>query len=71
MFSLSKAAKRVHGFTCQCCGFNFEQAYGVLGREYIEAHHLVPLSALDGHEPVSRYDVPFLDSFPYLAPPQE
>lgn len=27
------------GYSCQCCGFNFEQAYGDLGKEYIHVHH--------------------------------
>ena len=26
-------------YSCQCCGFNFEQAYGDLGKEYIHVHH--------------------------------
>jgi 5-methylcytosine-specific restriction protein A len=39
-------AKKVHGFICQGCGFDFEAVYGELGREYIEAHHLIPLSSL-------------------------
>ena len=34
------------GYQCQACGFNFEEAYGKLGKEYIEAHHLIPISDL-------------------------
>lgn len=32
---------------CQvsACGFDFEEAYGVLGREFIEVHHLEPMSS--------------------------
>lgn len=45
---LSKKAKLIHGFLCQACGFNFEEVYGTLGERYIEAHHLVPISALRG-----------------------
>jgi 5-methylcytosine-specific restriction protein A len=51
---LARAAKQVHGFVCQCCGFDFESVYGELGHEYIEAHHLVPLASMDGDGPVSR-----------------
>lgn len=40
-------AKAYHGTTCQACGFNFEAHYGPLGRDYIEAHHLRPLSHLE------------------------
>ncbi len=43
---LSREAKRIHGTTCKVCGFNFEAKYGQLGRGFIEAHHLQPLSNL-------------------------
>jgi len=45
-----KEAKRIHGFICQGCGFDFEEFYGPIGREYIEAHHLLPLSELPEDE---------------------
>ncbi|HCN19301.1 MAG: hypothetical protein A3C38_06990 [Planctomycetes bacterium RIFCSPHIGHO2_02_FULL_50_42] len=45
---LSKAAKKNHGYTCQACGFNFAKFYGLLGEEFIEAHHLTPISELKG-----------------------
>jgi hypothetical protein len=32
--------------TCCVCGFSFENQYGELGANYIEAHHNVPLSLL-------------------------
>lgn len=31
-------------FSCSICGFNFEQVYGELGKEYIQFHHIKPLS---------------------------
>lgn len=37
-------AVEAHGLSCQACGFNFEKAYGPLGRGFIEVHHAVPLS---------------------------
>lgn len=37
-------AIRLHGYTCQACGFNFEKTYGTLGRNYIEVHHVNPLA---------------------------
>lgn len=49
---LSKEAKRIHGYVCQGCNFSFESVYGAVGRNYIEAHHLVPLHALSGEGPV-------------------
>ena len=42
----ARAAKSWHGCRCQACGFDFEQAYGVLGSDFIEVHHLKPLSSL-------------------------
>ena len=32
------------GYVCQVCGLNFEEAYGALGKEFIEVHHLHPVS---------------------------
>lgn len=39
-------AIKIHGLTCQICGFNFEKMYGELGRGYIEVHHKKPLFSL-------------------------
>jgi len=36
------------GSTCQACSLNFEEVYGSIGKGYIEAHHLIPLSQLKG-----------------------
>ncbi len=45
---LAQKAKKLLGLTCQACGFNFEEIYGTTGKDYIEAHHLTPLSQLKG-----------------------
>lgn len=45
---LIKEAKRIHGYSCQVCGLNFEKKYGEIGKGYIEAHHLEPISELKG-----------------------
>ena len=50
----AKAAKKIHGFNCMVCDFDFESIYGVLGSEYIEAHHLTPLSELPEDIPVEQ-----------------
>lgn len=42
--SLARAAKQMYGTQCQACGFDFEVIYGEIGKGYIEAHHLNPLS---------------------------
>ena len=36
------------GCDCHVCGFNFETAYGVLGKDFIEVHHLKPISEVCG-----------------------
>jgi 5-methylcytosine-specific restriction protein A len=45
---LAAKVKKLQGYTCKACGFNFEKAYGAIGAEFIEAHHLTPLSELKG-----------------------
>ena len=49
----SKAAKNIHGFICQGCGFDFVKFYGIRGEAYIEAHHLIPLESLEEGQSVS------------------
>lgn len=39
--------KRHHGLTCKACGLNFAAKYGPIGANFIEAHHLKPLSSLE------------------------
>lgn len=46
--SLAKSVKKKHGYTCKACGFNFYEVYGEIGKEFIEAHHLTPISMLKG-----------------------
>jgi 5-methylcytosine-specific restriction enzyme A len=33
-----------YGYDCAVCGFNFERAYGTIGRSYVEVHHLRQLA---------------------------
>lgn len=35
-----------HGLNCVACGFNFQQIYGDIGKDFIHVHHLVPISDL-------------------------
>lgn len=37
-----------YGCTCRVCGFDFAKQYGMLGTDYIEVHHRVPVSAMGG-----------------------
>jgi hypothetical protein len=52
----AKLVKQHHGTRCQACDLLFEERYGELGRGFIEAHHLRPLSSLEEGAPVA-YDV--------------
>jgi 5-methylcytosine-specific restriction protein A len=45
---LAEKAKKIHGYVCQACGFDFAKVYGDIGQEFIEAHHLTPLHTLRG-----------------------
>ncbi len=35
-----------HGTTCNICGFDFEEYYGIHGAGFIEVHHLRPVSGM-------------------------
>jgi len=37
-------AKAAGALSCEVCTFNFESRYGELGRDFIECHHIRPLS---------------------------
>jgi 5-methylcytosine-specific restriction protein A len=42
-----------HGATCKICEFDFGRTYGKFGDEYIEVHHLIPVSKMGGHYQVN------------------
>jgi 5-methylcytosine-specific restriction enzyme A len=50
--ALVAQAKARYGYICQVCGFDFQRQYGTLGKEYIECHHLSPLSEREDAESV-------------------
>lgn len=35
---------QLKGYVCQICGFDFETTYGLAGKDFIEVHHINPLS---------------------------
>ncbi|QEL55999.1 HNH endonuclease [Chromobacterium paludis] len=35
-----------YGAVCAVCDFNFEAAYGAIGKDFIHVHHIVPLSEI-------------------------
>ena len=46
--NLRAAAIEIHGTRCQVCTFSFDEAYGKLGKDFIEVHHLQPISNYQG-----------------------
>jgi len=46
---LRAEAIAIHGTTCmvEACSFNFQKVYGLRGKDFIEVHHLKPLSKLN------------------------
>lgn len=61
-----KARKRCinyYGTKCLICGFDFNEFYGPIGKDYILVHHLIPLSEIN-----EKYDVdPIKDLRPVCA----
>jgi 5-methylcytosine-specific restriction endonuclease McrA len=45
---LPMQSKLRDNFTCRICGMQYRDAYGELGAEFAEAHHVVPLGKLKG-----------------------
>lgn len=37
-----------YGCRCQACGMSFEEVYGEIGKDFIEVHHLIPISERGG-----------------------
>ena len=48
--ALTDAAKTEYGYECMACGFDFESTYGAIGKEFIECHHIEPLSEGTGDD---------------------
>jgi len=41
---LAQLAKARASFRCEVCAFSFVERYGIVGKEFLEAHHLDPLA---------------------------
>ena len=47
-----------HGtLDCEVCGFDFYEVYGEIGNGFIEAHHRIPLSDIDGESKTKLKDL--------------
>lgn len=66
-YDRSSVARRAcighHGYQCAVCGFNFGKVYGDLGFEYIEVHHVRPISEVKGEHEID----PLVDLRPVCA----
>ncbi|MBP9580176.1 MAG: HNH endonuclease, partial [Parabacteroides sp.] len=47
---------------CQICGFDFEKAYGKIGKDFIEAHHTIPVSEISPTQKTRVEDIAILCS---------
>ena len=54
--NLRKQVIKLEGTACSCCGFDFEQTYGELGKGFIHIHHTKPLSTYEGEEAIISPD---------------
>ena len=52
-----------YGYSCYVCGFNFEETYGEIGKEYIHVHHLVDISIIG-----KEYEIDPLEDLRPLCP---
>jgi 5-methylcytosine-specific restriction protein A len=52
-----------YGYNCSVCGFSFEEAFGDLGRNYIEVHHLKQVADAGGEYTIN----PITDLRPVCA----
>ncbi|MBS1515576.1 MAG: HNH endonuclease [Bacteroidetes bacterium] len=44
------ACLEIHGYECTICGFNFENRYGEIGKDYIQVHHIESIASKNGEE---------------------
>lgn len=49
---LRKRCIEIHGWRCKGCGLDFKEKYGELGMDFIEVHHLFPISQAEGKHSV-------------------
>ncbi|MDE7314556.1 MAG: HNH endonuclease [Mucispirillum sp.] len=42
---------------CQICGFDFSKTYGKLGENFIEGHHIIPISSIQSNSKTGIEDI--------------
>ncbi len=61
--SLSKKVKKRKGYKCEACEMKFTEKYGEIGKKFIEAHHLKPISELG----IGKFKVDLENDFAVLC----
>lgn len=66
-YKVIKEAKKIHKekygkLICQICKFDFEKVYGEIGKDFIEGHHIVPVSELQDGDKTKIEDIVLLCS---------
>ncbi len=54
--------KKHNSLLCEACGFDFENTYGERGSDFIECHHIKPVSELETNEKTKLSDLVLLCS---------
>ena len=52
---------------CEVCGFDFEITYGALGKDYIELHHIKPVSIYEESGEISNLEEARLNLVPLCS----
>ncbi len=61
--ALSKKVKKIKGYRCETCEIKFTDIYGDIGKNFIEVHHLNPISELG----VGSFKVDLVNDFAVLC----
>jgi len=64
--------RQLRDWRCSVCGFDFEAAYGAMGRGFIEAHHVEPIGLREENTETSggRSSPGLLELSPNASPPR-
>ncbi|WP_461240479.1 HNH endonuclease [Paucilactobacillus sp. N302-9] len=50
---MRRQALKLHGYKCLVCGFDFKKVYGEIGSNFIEVHHVKPISKYSAEHTVN------------------
>jgi 5-methylcytosine-specific restriction protein A len=61
--NIAKKIKTLKGYVCEVCDLDFREKYGQLGKNFIEAHHLKPISQMN----LGELRIDLVDDFAVLC----